>query len=185
MSISTIAARFAGVSLAAALLLGPGVAWAGANFIKVSGSIDAATGDYTASWKEAGLGNCSPTGECTYTLSANATFMWQCYNNGSNVPQGSPQTVNDTHDTVTGSFPPTHNGNISASLTITPDATGLNCKGGARLLCLASADYSGVMLTDTTTNDATASGELPNLSAASFPVPSKKNPAPSTCIPQG
>jgi hypothetical protein len=72
MSISTIAARFAGVSLAAALLLGPGVAWADSpHFISATDSIDKNTGDLSVSFKEAGLGSGTTI---DYTISAD--FFW-------------------------------------------------------------------------------------------------------------
>ena len=59
---------------------------AGANFITgPMASLSTTTGDYTVSFKEAGLGN-TPV---TYTLTAaTETFTFECFNKGGNKPQG-------------------------------------------------------------------------------------------------
>jgi hypothetical protein len=177
MSIVTIACRFGGVSVAAVLLLGSGLAWSdSAHFITATGVINP-DGSYTARWKEAGLANCPPSGECTYDLTATATFIWQCFNNGNNMPQGGPQQVGPLPFFTTGSFPPSHNGNITASLTLTPDVDGAHCQGGGLKLCLVQASYSTpVVLTDTTLSDTV---DLPGGSVDIAP-PSKTSKG--TCV---
>jgi hypothetical protein len=158
MSISPIAARFGGVSLAAALLLGPGVAWADSpHFISATGGIDSTTGDYTASWKEAGLGK-TPI---TYELDVVTTsYTFQCFNKGGNRPHGAPNAGGGSDLNTSGTFTP-HNGQITASLTLDvtfPPLAGVNCTGGGLQLCLTAASYSGVTLTDVTT--------VPNVTAS-------------------
>ncbi len=94
-----------GAILMAAMLFAPGIALAqNAHFLKSTGGLDAKTGDYTASWKEAGLGN-SPV---TYDLSATASFTWQCFTKSGNQPQGSPNSTDHIHDGDVSSLPQWH-----------------------------------------------------------------------------
>src|SRR5262249_26835642 len=110
MSNSTFAARVGGVSLAAALLLGPGVAWAAVNFVKgPTASIDPATGDYTVSFKETGLGNTPITYELT---AGTADFTFRCFTKKDNTPQGSPNGTSISNLTSFVTLTP-HNGNIT------------------------------------------------------------------------
>jgi hypothetical protein len=148
-----------------------------AHFIKATGAVNP-DGSYTASWKEAGLGGCPPSGQCEYTLDATATFIWQCFNNGSNEPQGGPQTVGPLHAFTFGAFPPSHNGSITASLTITPDVGTARCQGGGLKLCLTHAAYATpVVLADTTFN---GSVNLPGGEVDIAP-PSKRPPNEGVC----
>ena len=166
MSIS-ITARCASISLGAALLLG-GVAWAASpHFIKSTGSIDTTTGDYTATWKEAGLGNTPINYELAST---NSSSFWQCFTKSGNQPQGSPQAGGAGLIVQTGTFTP-HNGSITGSLSLSPEVGTAHCQGGGLVLCLASVSYAGVSITDTT------NGIVENLpdAAATFPGPTGKN----------
>lgn len=136
-------------------------AWASSpHFIYATGSLDN-LGDYVASWKEAGLGN----GLITYTLAAGSgtQFTYQCYTRSNNAPQGSPNNVYPSNLTTTGTFPPSKNGQITASLTLVPEATG-DCQGGGLKLCLVYVNYQNVVLNDTTTPVGPVN--LPNQSAS-------------------
>lgn len=80
MSISTIAALLGGVSLAAGLLLEPGVAWAAEWVTGPTASIDSQTGDYTVSFKETGLPN---TPVIDYELTAGTgDYTFLCFSRG-------------------------------------------------------------------------------------------------------
>jgi hypothetical protein len=68
-------------------------------------------GAYCVSFKEAGLGST----EIFYTLTADATFTWQCFTKSGNNPQGSPNTVSFSGDTRTVGIVP-HNGQITGSV---------------------------------------------------------------------
>jgi hypothetical protein len=163
MSISTIAARFGGVSLAAALLLGPGAAWAqNAHFVKgPTGSIDPATGDYTVSFKEAGLGSTPITYELTATT---ADFTFRCFTKSNNTPQGSPNSISISNESTFVTLTP-HNGQITGSISLMPEKDGASCQGGGLKLCLVAASYSGVAGGDTTTP--LSFGPLPDLAVGS------------------
>src|SRR5438132_8322769 len=95
MSISNIAARVVGgVSLAAALLLGPGVARAGPHFNQdpVVSGVDSKTGDITVTWTEEGMGTSGNA--ITYDFTAGpVTFTWQCSTKSGNQPQGTPNST--------------------------------------------------------------------------------------------
>ncbi len=135
-----------GAVLMAAIVFAPGIASAqNAHFIKDTGGIDINTGDYTATWKEAGLGN-SPV---TYELSATASFTWQCFTKSGNEPQGSPNSTTPSTETTQGTFPPSHNGTISGSLTLVPEVAG-SCNGNGLKNCLTAASYTDVVLEDLT-----------------------------------
>jgi hypothetical protein len=168
MSIATIAARVGGISLAAALLLGPGVAMADANFHFANGALvtsGAETGNYRVSWKETGLGS-TPV---TYDLTATASYTFQCFTKSGNKPQGSPNSGGPSDQFAQGTFTP-HNGQITASLDLDVDLTpsGVSCQGGGLKLCLTAVSYTNVSLTDTT-NNVTAPA-LPDESASGLEV---------------
>src|SRR5215510_14470370 len=66
------------------------------HFVKgPTASIDSATGDYTVSCKEAGLGN-TPV---TFSLKATTSvFTFQCFTKSGNNPQGAPNSVSFSND---------------------------------------------------------------------------------------
>ncbi len=124
------------VGLSATLLAG--TAMAAANFHYANGALvtsGAEAGNYTASFKETGLGN-TPI---TYDLEATVKYTFQCFTKSGNNPQGSPNiggpSVENTQTTIT-----PHNGQITGSLTL--DVGGLK-------LCLTAVSYTGVSLMDT------------------------------------
>jgi hypothetical protein len=159
MSISTIAARVGGVSLAAALLLGPGVVWAQSpHFVKgPSASLDGV--DYTVSFKEAGLGSTPITYELT---ASTANFTFRCFTKSNNTPQGAPNSVSFSDLSTFVTLTP-RNGQITGSISLTPEKDGASCQGGGLKLCLVAVDYSGVTGGDVTTP--VNFGPLPDLSA--------------------
>ncbi len=160
MSIITRAVGLRAI-LMAAILFAPGIALAqNAHFLKATGALDTTTGGYTASWKEAGLGN-SPV---TYDLSSTASFTWQCFTKSGNQPQGSPNSTTPSTIFTTGTFPPSHNGTITGSLTLEPVEAG-QCNGNGLKNCLTAVDYENVVLQDTT-SVSEPSVTLPSASAS-------------------
>jgi hypothetical protein len=124
-----------GVTATAALADSP-------HFIKTpQASIDSSTGSLTVTFKAAGLGNV-PT--ASFTLSADATAVYGCFNHGSNHPQATNKE-GPTSISTSGDFP-VRNGQTTGSLTLEPLAnTGLSCPGNqeARLI---SVSYENVTL---------------------------------------
>jgi hypothetical protein len=118
-----------------------------AHFLKATGGIVAGTGDYTASFKEAGLGNLP----ITYKLDAVTTYTFQCFTKSNNNPHGSPNSGGPSDSSTQTTITP-HNGQITGSLTLDvvfPPPTA-SCQGGGLKLCLTAANYTDVSLTDTT-----------------------------------
>ena len=108
-------------------------------------TLDTKTGDYSVSFKEAGLGS-TPV---TYTLAAGAgtTFTYQCFTKSNNTPQGSPNSVSGSTDTTVTTITP-RNGQVTATITVSPDQDGAGCQGGGLVLKLIAVDWDGVTLTD-------------------------------------
>jgi hypothetical protein len=124
-------------------------------------------GDYTVSFKEAGLGN----NPITYDLTAaTASFTWRCFNKGSNQPQGDPNTGGFSDLFATTTLIP-RNGQITGSLSLVPEKGTASCQGNGLKLCLIAASYQGVTFTDVTDNIVTS---MPNL-GGDIPPPSKTN----------
>ena len=98
------------------------------------------------SFKEAGLGN----GDVTIVASATATRTDQCVNKGGNVPSDPKKTTVASRVSESGVFSP-KNGSVSASLTINPPATTLQCPPGQRAT-LVSLTYTNVSVRDATNN---------------------------------
>jgi hypothetical protein len=146
------------------LLIGSALA-ASPHFINATGNIDQNTGDYVASFKEAGLGN-SPI---TYNLSADTSYLFQCFTNSNNKPQGAPNAGGPSSENTATTIVP-HNGQITADirLDVTFPPTTASCQGQGLKLCLVSASYTNVVLTDVT--DAI---EV-SLPSASFAAPNGK-----------
>ncbi len=119
------------------------------HFIKSpTASIDSTTGDYTVSFKEAGLGN-TPI---TYSLTATtATFTFQCFTKSHNTPNGAPNSVSFSGDSTFVTLTP-RNGQITGSVSLTPDQDGASCQGGGLVLFLIAASYQGVTFCDVTDN---------------------------------
>ncbi|TNC23232.1 hypothetical protein FG385_22490 [Amycolatopsis alkalitolerans] len=105
-----------------------------------------ANGTLTVAFKEAGLGN---NQNITYVLSADATATYVCVNRGGANPSASNKTEVSGPVSATGTFNSGKNGQITASLTVSPPPTSLTCPPGQSLQ-LAQVTYTNVTLTDTT-----------------------------------
>jgi hypothetical protein len=149
-----------GFTASAALAVSP-------HFISASGTLNA-NGTLTVLFKEAGLGT---NQNITYVLSADATATYVCVNRGGANPSASNKTTVSGPVSATGTFSSGKNGQVTASLTVSPPPTTLTCPGGQSLE-LASVTYTNVTLTDTTNNVSISIGDfssgclLPNVRGA-------------------
>lgn len=101
------------------------------------------------SFKEAGLGN---NQLIIYVARADATATYVCVNRGGGNPSAANKTTISGPVTATGTFSSGKNGQVTASLTLSPPGPGsFSCPPGQRLE-LAQASYTNVSLTDTTNN---------------------------------
>jgi hypothetical protein len=124
-----------GVTATAALADSP-------HFIKTpQASLNTTTGELTVSFKAAGLGNV-PSAD--FTLSADATAVYGCFNNGSNHPQATNKE-GPTAVSTSGTFP-VRNGQTTGSLTLEPlPNSSLSCPGNQEVR-LISVSYENVTL---------------------------------------
>lgn len=110
---------------------------AGPHFISASGALDTKTGDYVASFKESGLGS-TPV---TYELTANPQcFTFQCFTKSGNTPSGAPNSVSPSTLSAFVTITP-RNGQITGSVSLTPDVDDARCQGGGLQLFLIAAFY--------------------------------------------
>lgn len=123
------------------------------HFISASDALSTTDpGDLVVSWKEAGLGD-TPV---PYTASADGTATYACINGGGNHPSASNKETVNGPVTASGTFGPTTNGQVTASLTVEEPSPGsFSCPGGQTFV-LASVSYANVSITDTF-NDVTES----------------------------
>jgi hypothetical protein len=121
----------------------------GAHFFSATSSVSSTTGALVVDFDEAGLGNIA--GEVAYNLHvSSATAVYACINGGGNHPKAANKEAVSGQLDASGSFPPTNNGRVIASLTVGPvPNTSLSCPSGQTFV-LASVSYSGITLTDTT-----------------------------------
>jgi hypothetical protein len=171
--------RLAVLSVVAAAVT---TAWAvSAHFQFATGVVNDA-GALVVAFKEAGLGN-NVTAHYTLSTTVDATF--QCFNNGSNAPQGQPFETPGQTLTVGGDFTSGKNGNIVGTLTAGPPDPApaeavLKCVSTSKKLCLMAVSYSGTTLTDDTFGTSTA--VTPDPAERSFPAPTRRSPTPDNCI---
>ena len=127
--------------------LGSGIALAASpHFINAADAINFDNGNLTCSWKEAGLGN---NQSITYVCSAAATATYVCVNKGGANPSASNKTVVSGNVSAEGTFNSGKNGQITASLVVSPPDVANFCpRGQSREL--AQVGYINVILTDTT-----------------------------------
>ena len=150
MSISR-AARFGGISLAAALLFGPGVAWAdNPHFISATDSVQS-DGDLLVQWKEAGLGS-SVT--IAYDISATGQSFCNCVTKGGTCPSAQNKTTGSQLISVPATFTSTKAGNINGSATLMapacPTSSPPTC-GKGQTLEVTLVTWSDPTVKDTTT----------------------------------
>jgi hypothetical protein len=116
------------------------------HFIRASAAINN-DGSLTVSWKEAGLG----TNQLIhYVASADATATYVCVNRGGGNPSAQNKTTVSGPVSAAGDFSSGKNGQVTASLTISPpSAGGFTCPPGQSLE-LALVSYTNVSIADTT-----------------------------------
>jgi len=120
-----------------------------AKFFSTSSSVNN-SGALVVSWDERGLGN----GNIDYTVTADATALWACINNGGHNPAAANKRSFEGQVSAGGSFE-SKNGRVQASLTAGPLGPGdFSCPKGQHLV-LASVTYTNIVLTDTTNNSST------------------------------
>src|ERR687897_2448713 len=117
------------------------------HFIRASGSINN-DGSLTVNFKEAGLGT---NQLINYTLTANATATYVCVNRGGANPSAQNKTTVAGPVSASGTFSSGKNGQVTASLTVSPPPSDISCPPGQSLE-LASVSYTNIVLTDTTNN---------------------------------
>src|SRR5215203_180692 len=123
------------------------------HFINASGTINA-NGSLTVSFKEAGLGT---NQNIDYVLTADATATYVCVNRGGANPSAQNKTTVSGPVTASGTFASGRNGNVTASLTVSPPPSDISCPPGQSLE-LAQVTYTNVTLTDTTNDVSIAIG---------------------------
>jgi hypothetical protein len=117
------------------------------HFISASATLNA-NGTLTVNFKEAGLGT---NQNITYTLTADATATYVCVNRGGANPSAQNKTTVAGPVSATDTFNSGKNGQVTASLTVSPPPSDISCPPGQSLE-LASVTYTNVVLTDTTNN---------------------------------
>lgn len=120
---------------------------ANAHFIRATGTLNA-NGTLTVSFKEAGLGT---NQNIDYVLSADATATYVCVNRGGSNPSAQNKSTVAGPVSANGTFNSGQNGQVTASLTVSPPPSDISCPSG-QVLKLASVSYTNVTLTDTTNN---------------------------------
>jgi hypothetical protein len=137
------------------------------HFIRASGSLNN-NGTLTVSFKEAGLGT---NQNIDYTLTADATATYVCVNRGGANPSAQNKTRVAGPVSASGTFNSGKNGQVTASLTVSPPPSDISCPPGQSLE-LASVSYTNVVLSDTTNDVSIAIGDfssgclLPNVRGA-------------------
>jgi hypothetical protein len=126
----------------AALAFAPAAFADSPHFIKASATINS-SGQLVCSFKEAGLGSTLTT--ANVSCSADATAVYQCFNNGGNHPQaGNKETVGGPVSND-GTFP-VRNGQTTGSITVNPPGAGdFSCPNGQSLF-LESVSYTNIVL---------------------------------------
>ena len=108
-----------------------------AHFIKGPTASLTNTVDYTVSFKEAGLGSSPVT--YSLTLGSGSTFTFQCFTKGGNAPQGSPNGISASSLSTSTTVTP-RNGQVTASITMSPEKDGASCQGNGLKLCLVAVN---------------------------------------------
>ena len=125
-------------------------------------------GSLTVNFKEAGLGT---NQLINYTLTADATATYVCVNRGGANPSAQNKTTVAGPVSASGAFNSGKNGQVTASLTVSPPPSDISCPPGQSLE-LASVSYTNIVLTDTTNNvsiavpDVNSGCLLPNVRGA-------------------
>jgi hypothetical protein len=132
----------------------------GAHFMSVSSSVNN-NGALVVNWDEAGLGNAN----VSYTLTADATAIYACINNGGHNPKASNKRQQEGSVSNGGDFR-ARNGRVQGTLTAGPlEEPAFTCPSGQTRV-LAYVSYTNIVLTDTT--NAVSTG-VPNASRCFYP----------------
>ncbi|MFL5581651.1 MAG: hypothetical protein ACJ8AO_14885 [Gemmatimonadaceae bacterium] len=118
------------------------------HFIRADATLNA-DATLTVAFKEAGLAD---NQLIDYVLSANGTATWVCVNNGGANPSAQNKTTVHGPVIATGSFASGKNGQVNASLTVSPPGSDIACPPG-QSLALASDSFADVRVTDTTNSE--------------------------------
>jgi hypothetical protein len=116
------------------------------HFISASAKLSGT--NLVVSFKEAGLGT---NQLINYTASADATATYVCVNRGGGNPSASNKTSVSGPVTASGTFSSGKNGNVTASLTLSPPLppADFSCPPGQSQE-IAEVSYTNVAITDTT-----------------------------------
>jgi hypothetical protein len=121
------------------------------HFVAASATVNA-NGSLTVNFKEAGLGT---NQQINYEADANATATYVCINNGGANPSAGNKVTVSGPVSATGAFSSGKNGNVTASLTLSPPPppppSTFSCPPGQKGPELAQVSYTSVSITDTTT----------------------------------
>jgi hypothetical protein len=125
-------------------------------------------GTLTTSFKEVGLG--TGISSVTITLNADASALYQCFNNGGNHPKAGNKETVSAHLQTSGSFP-VSNGNATGSLSVGPPSPGgFTCPSGQTLF-LQTVTYSNTILSDEGGHSIDASPDPISSGTLHTPVP--------------
>lgn len=117
------------------------------HFVRADAGFQGSSQNLNVSWKEAGLGN---NQAINYIASANATAIYACINGGGNHPKAANKETVSGPVSASGQFASGKNGQITASLTLSPPGPGgFSCPPGQRLE-VAKVTYTNVAITDAT-----------------------------------
>jgi hypothetical protein len=133
-------------ALATAALAVPAALAVNAHFVSASASVSGA--NLVVSFKEAGLGT---NQLITYQADAKATATYVCVNKGGGNPSASNKTTVSGPVSGTGTFNSGKNGNVTASLTLSPPPppSTFSCPKG-QSQATAQVTYTDVSITDLT-----------------------------------
>ena len=130
------------------------------HFIRSATGASMSGSSLVCSFKEAGLSAGSTE---TIVCQATETVTYECVNNGGKNPQASNKTSTTTTGSASGQFPVDQNGNLTGTLTVTPQSAqqvGFSCPGG-QTVTFVGVSYSNVTITDLTSGASTSvSGTL-------------------------
>jgi hypothetical protein len=148
--------------LGCGLLAVPSANAASPHFLSASASIDQ-SGNLVCTFKEVGLGNTLTVADIS--CSADATAVYQCFNNGGHHPQaGNKETVGGPVSNG-GEFP-VRNGQTTGSITVAPPGPGdFTCPGGQTLF-LQSVSYTNIVL-----SGEGATADVPGTLSATLHIP--------------
>ena len=148
--------------VAGALLAVPAAQADSPHFIKASATINS-SGQLVCTFKEAGLGTTLTT--ANISCAADATAVYQCFNNGGNHPKaGNKETVGGPVSNG-GSFP-VRNGQTTGSITVSPPGPGdFSCPNGQTRF-LESVSYTNIVL-----SGEGATADVPGTVSATVHIP--------------